>query len=439
MAVFKINKLLIFRYLNDAQDNHREYMNWLSQCIPMKNRFKKVCISYLLFLMLEVRKHSLKEAAQFSGLHKSQFSRLLKNHSELAVKSLDTLSKKEAKRMRKLLKGLQQGSLPWKIAIIIDSTIQKRATRHTDNAQRFNHGNGFVIGHQWTNILHILNDRIIPLPPIPYYTKAYCLKHNLKYKTEHEVVIDYLKALNLEAYIGPYTPEQVVIADSGYDDKRIAQVICKREWKFIIALGKTRSVKSENKFANTLRSKGWSQVGELFLNHHRIKWQTIRIMTNGPKRRRKAFRTRQISGYLRHVGRVQLICSEFKKSLDGRRKYLACNDLKATLRHIVIGYRMRWRIEIFPKEVKTYLGFEDVSAQWFVAVKAHVHWVYCAYILLYYQPHGSPQHAPPIAEKQAKIQHILYSKEISRVRSLLSQFGGVEKYKKELLAALHVA
>jgi hypothetical protein len=388
--------------------------------------------------MLEVRKHSLKEAAHFSGLHKSQFSRLLKNHSELAVKSLETLSKKEAKRMKKLLKGLQQGSVPWKIAIIIDSTIQKRATRHTDNAQRFNHGKGFVIGHQWTNILLILNDRVIPLPPIPYYSKTYCLKHDLEYKTEHDMVIAYLKALDLKAYIGPYTPEQVVvIADSGYDDKRIAQVICRRGWKFIIALGKTRSVKSENKFANTPRSKGWSQVAELFLNHRRIKWQTIRIFTNGAKRRRKDFRARQIIGYLRHVGKIQLICSEFKKRPDGRRKYLACNDLKATLRHIIIGYRMRWRIEIFHKEVKSYLGFEDVSAQWFVAVKAHVHWVYCAYILLYYQSHGSPEHAPPIAERQAKIQYILYSKEISRVRLLLSQFGGVKKYNKELLAALH--
>lgn len=96
-------------------------------------------------------------------------------------------------------------------------------------------------------------------------------------------------------------------------------------------------------------------------------------MTNSPKRKRKDFRTRQISGYLRHVGLVQLICSEFKKTPDGRRKYLAYNDLKAMVRHIVIGYRMRWRIEIFHKEVKTYLGFEDVSAQWFVAVKAHVH------------------------------------------------------------------
>jgi hypothetical protein len=278
------------------------------------------------------------------------------------------------------------------------------------------------------------------LPPIPYYTKNYCRKNDMPYKTEHELVIEYLNVLTLDEYIGPHTPEQVVvIADSGYDDKDIENVIVKKKWKFIIALGKTRSVKSETKCSTTPQSKGWCQVAELFKRHRRIKWQTIRILTNGTKKRRKDFRIRQINGYLRSVGYVQLICSEYKKRPDGRRKYLACNDMKATARQIIIGYRIRWRIEIFHKEVKSYLGFEDVSAQCFASVKAHVHWVYCAYILLNYQYDGDPLHPPPITEKQEKIKHVLYSKEISRVRLLLSQFGGVEKYKHELFAALDAA
>jgi hypothetical protein len=47
---------------------------------------------------------------------------------------------------------------------------------------------------------------------------------------------------------------------------------------------------------------------------------------------------------------------------------------------------MRWRIEIFHKEVKMFLGFEDVATRTFESVKAHVHWVYCAYILLHSHP-----------------------------------------------------
>jgi hypothetical protein len=56
----------------------------------------------------------------------------------------------------------------WKIALIVDSTLQHRASLHPENAKRFNHGNGFVIGHPWTNIVFIIHDMLIPLRPIPF-------------------------------------------------------------------------------------------------------------------------------------------------------------------------------------------------------------------------------------------------------------------------------
>ena len=70
-------------------------------------------------------------------------------------------------------------------------------------------------------------------------------------------------------------------------------------------------------------------------------------MTNGAKRKRMEFRMRHTLGYLRYVGQVQLVCSEFKKRPDGRRKYLACSDLRVTARQIVLGYRLRWAVELF--------------------------------------------------------------------------------------------
>ncbi len=417
--------------------NYSKYKRWLSNYINVKSRLKNVCISYLLFLMVAMRKHSLDEAARFSGLCKSGYSKFLKNHSGLAVRSLANLSRKQAKGIAKALKRLANNKLPWKIAVLIDSTIQKRSTRHTDNAQRFNHGKGFVIGHQWTNIILIINDMVIPLPPIPFQTKNYCRKNNLEYKTEHDLVVEYIMGLNLEDYIGHHDPKEVVVlADSGYDDKRIENTIARKKWKFIISLSKNRSVKSEKTYLITPKSRGWSQIAELFRNHRRVKWQTIRIFTNGTKKKRMDFRVRQIIGYLRYVGKLQLVCSEFKKRPDGRRKYLACNDFTATLRQILIGYRMRWSIELFHKEVKMYLGFEDVSARWFLSVKAHVHWVYCAYILLHAHPPGISAHVNSVVETQRKIKQIIDSRQISRVRLLLSQFGGVEKYKDELLTAL---
>ncbi len=412
---------------------------WINKKISIENRLAGILGCYLIFLIYKTKKKSLIEVERLSGLHKSQFSRFLKNHSDEAVKNLKSLSRKQAKQISKILKKLANNELPWKIAIIVDSTIQHRFYKHTQNAQRFNHGQGFVIGHQWTNIVLLINDTIIPLPPIPFHTKKYCKEMKIKYRTEHELVIEYIKKLDLKEFVGQHKPEEVIVlADSGYDDKNIENAIIMKKWKFIIALSKIRSVKSQKEYSLTKNSKGWNEVAEFFKNNRRLKWTTIRFyIANGLKRKRKDFRIRQVVGHLRNVvGEVQLICSEFKKRPDGRRKYLVCNDLKATARHIILGYRLRWEIEIFHKEVKQNFGFEDIAASSFKSVTSHVHWVYCAYILLQMIPF--PIHEKlSVGEKQLKLKEIIEAGKIIKWRQTLTQFNGSNKLKDELYQAIH--
>jgi len=266
-------------------------------------------MSYLLFLMVVTRKHSLEEAARFSGRNKSQFSKFLQYHPQVALSTLAKLSKKQAKQFAKTRQSLQ--GLPWKIALIIDSTLQHRASLYPENTKKFNHGQGFVIGHQWTNIVLIINDILIPLQPIPFYSKRYCQDHALDYQTEHDLVVAYITHLDLEEYIGSHDPREVlVLADSGYDDKKIENAIIHKQWNFIIALGKTRSVKSETVYLTTPKSRAWCHIAMFFRNHRRLKWTTIRCMTNGAKRKRREFRIRHTMGYLRYVGKVHMVCSE---------------------------------------------------------------------------------------------------------------------------------
>jgi hypothetical protein len=385
--------------------------------------------------MVEARKHSLNFAATLSGLNKSQFSKLLRNHLGIAAYTLDDLSKRQAKRVARVLKALE--GLPWKIALLIDATLQTRAGLHTENSQRFNHGHGFVIGHQWTNIVLILNGILIPLPPIPFYSKNYCKTLKIKYKTEHERLIEYLTAFMLETYIGPYSPDDVVImADSGYDDKAIQQTILKKRWHFLCALKSRRSVKSPAQYLKTRKSKGWTQIAQFFKDHRRLRWNTICVPTTSAKNPRMEFRVRQTIGYLKGVGQVQLVCSEFKKRRNGRRKYLACSDLRVTPKQMIIGYRLRWRIEIFHKHIKMHLGFEDVSPKYFRSVETHVYLVYCAYILLQMDLPGLPHDATTILDKQTYIKAILDKRTLAWILHTLTQFGGVEKYMDELKAVL---
>src|SRR5262249_8216533 len=242
--------------------------------------------------------------------------------------------------------------------------------------------------------------------------------------SEHERVVAYLKALDLEAYLGAYDRREVVVlADSGYDDKKIEQAIAQKGWNFIIALGKTRSVPSTALSLRSLTSTHWLHVDTFFRRHRRLKWDTVRLGANGHKRKRMDFRIRHTTGYLRYVGKVELVCSERRHRPEGRRKYLACNDLRATARQIVIGYRMRWAVELFHKCVKQHLGFEDVATHSFDAVLSHVHWVYCAYILLHMSPPGLSPGSQSIGDKQRALQQGLAAKEKRQILQKLTQIA----------------
>jgi len=408
---------------------------WIKRHIAVRRRLERICTGYLLFLMVATTKHSLKEAARFSGLHPSLFAKLLHAHAQVAITTLDQLSKRQARQFAKALPRVH--GLPWKIVILIDSTLQHRASLHPENAKTFNHGQGYVIGHQWTNIVLVLGDMLIPLPPIPFYSKRYCQTHHLTYHSEHERVVAYLRTLDLEDYVGAYDRREVlVLADSGYDDKKIEQAIADKGWHFIIALRKTRSVKSEAFYLSTPTSRQWCHIDTFFRRHRRLKWDTIRLATSGNKRKRMDLRVRHTAGYLRSVGKVELVCSELRNRPDGRRKYLACNDLRATARQIVTGYRMRWAVELFHKCVKQHLGFEEVATHGFEAVLSHVHWVYCAYLLLHMAPPGLSPRARSIGDKQRALQQALADKEKRQILQKLTQIGGVQRYKDELRQAL---
>ena len=408
---------------------------WVTRHIAVRQRLERVCTSYVLFLMVATTKHSLTEAARFSGLHPSLFSKMLQAHTKEAITTLDSLSKTQARQFAKALQRVH--GLPWKIVIIIDSTLQHRASLHPENAHTFKHGKGYVIGHQWTNVVLVLGDMLIPLKPIPFYSKRYCQAHELTYRSEHERVVAYLRALDLEDYIGTYDRREVlVLADSGYDDKKIEQTIAAKDWHFIIALSKTRSVKSEALYLSTSPSRQWCHIDTFFRRHRRLKWDTIRLATSGNKRKRMDVRVRHTSGYLRYVGKVELVCSEQRHRPEGRRKYLACNDLRATTRQIVIGYRMRWAVELFHKTVKQHLGFEEVATHGFDAVMSHVHWVYYAYILLHMSPPGLSPGAQSIGDTQRALQQGLADKEKRQILQKLTQIGGVQRYKDELRQAL---
>jgi len=96
-------------------------------------------------------------------------------------------------------------------------------------------------------------------------------------------------------------------------------------------------------------------------------------------------------------------------------------------------------MELFHKTVKQYLGFEDVATSGLDSVMSHVHWVYCAYILLHLSPPGVSAEGKGLGGKQRQLQQVLDNNEKRRVLQKLTQIGGVQRYKAELRQALAAA
>lgn len=351
------------------------------QNIPL--RLQNVIRWYLLTLMIETQKATLTQAQEMSGLHRSQFSRLLSDNRKIAENTLIALASEVGKAERQSKKVLVTGT-PWTVAIIIDSTLHPRSSLHVQNSQRLNHGGGFVIGHQWTNILIVIGDKRIPLPPIPFYSKNECKRRKIEYRTEHEVLLDYLKNLNIERFLGEISNEEVVVlTDAGYDNKKLQNAIVDKGWSFVCSLKNTRSCQTQHgHFSNP---KKWAKVSEMFWSTRKqAPWTTVRTKANS-KKKRKEFRARRIDGYLKGVRKLLAIV-ESEKVAGGGKRYLACSDHKLTTGQIARVYKIRWMIEQFHRATKDNLGMTDAGVHDFDSLVNHVHWVYVSHILIMTDP-----------------------------------------------------
>jgi len=94
----------------------------------------------------------------------------------------------------------------------------------------------------------------------------------------------------------------------------------------------------------------------------------------GPKQKPRVYYAYQEKLEVRSVGRVQLVFSTTKPNLSTATpddvKILMTNATHLSVRAVIELYSLRWQIELFFKELKSTLGFNQYRFQSFAAVRA---------------------------------------------------------------------
>lgn len=374
-----------------------------------------VVSAYILYLMLETRGHNAKQAATLMEISESSFSRMLNRPDSLAF-AKGCLNRSARRRMKALRTG-KNGKRP---LIIIDSTLIGRRGKYVKNAAFHRLGKRTVRGHKFVNFVLFLDGEVIPLSAIAHYSQEYCEENGYTYKTENDLVIEWLNWLHASHLFEKEDIKHLhFVCDAGYDAKKVQKAINRIGCHFTMCIKSSRLI------------EGLS-VEEYFQRQRIIPWQSIRLFAERDRKKmRKEYRIRiapnvQLKGF----GPVSAVYSEAKKR-DGSRskKYIVSSNTGLSGREIVENYRNRWAIESWHKDMKQNHGYGDCRSSCFRAFEAHVNFCLAAYNLQRCNESGIPKPGTSIAE-------YIGVRKLQDGAQCLNQFNGVQRFKKAVSEAL---
>jgi hypothetical protein len=377
-------------------------------CIP-KRLFDVVC-GYVYSLTLQMKRHTFRAAADIAKLDESRFSAFL--NSLVAPEISRHILNRAARRRLSKAKRIEG-----RYVFIIDSTIIGRRGREVENAQKYHHGSGFANGHKFVNFVLLTPSGIIPIESLPVYTKKYCRENAITYRSEIEIVEDWLLSIKDSTVLpSGCLKKALFLLDAGFDAKVIQRGILALGSDFLMALKCSRTVNGK-------------QVKELFRTHRRwLPWNTIRLHvgsgTKKKKRRTFSIRTATKSN-LKGVGPVTVVCSKTKSRAKKSTKFLVTSDSNLTGRQIVVWYARRWAIETWHRDMKQNYGFIDCKCARFSAIEAHVNLALAAYLL-----------AKEKSTKQQTIADFARLRELKTFAIELTKFGGIRRMKNLTYAAI---
>ena len=227
----------------------------------------------------------------------------------------------------------------------------------------------------------------IPLPRRTYYTRKYCRKHLRKY-----VKMTQLSALIIETVHVPPMVSVVVVADEFFEGKLLDGACNKRGFTYITPVDRRRCMENRQgeRASQTLYRHGKSldrkKLTKIVFAPYRERTALLRRRTGGDKKQRVYFATSEklrVSG----LGERTVVFS-WKPRTKSRRwksswfKVLVSNATKSDAKKLIEYYELRWQIEIFFRELKSFMGLVDFTGEDFEAYERFVDMVLLAYLFL---------------------------------------------------------
>ncbi len=239
-----------------------------------------------------------------------------------------------------------------------------------------------------------------------YYTKEYCEKKGLVYRKQTELAAEIIRELPL-----PEGADVVVLGDTAFDAEVIREVCDERHYKWIVPMNPERVLvgpKPRPKVWSLAKGLTAKQLKAVRLYPSKGDYVAMRRLSAyriGPKVKPRTFYAHQESRDVQSVGKVLLVFSTREKPNAGQQvhvqKILMTNDRSLKAAEVIELYDLRWQIELFFKELKSTLGFDQYRFRRFTQVES---WLELTLVtFLYLEWHRARQLARTDVPKEEQV------------------------------------
>jgi len=321
--------------------------------------------------------------------------------------------------------------------IIIDTTANRKRSGKMDN--RIIYKKGYTSTHFFVmGILYFPDTGArIPLPRRLYRTKSYCRKHGYKYRTQIQLAENMMRYANL-----PDDIEVIVLFDTLFSSESFIKLLRQKGYHFVCSV--------KNNRVDLATGKQLKVIIEQHISEGQLNTRVdVRIPSKRSRYSHKSAQRYETKKYVTYteefsiskMGDVQIVFSRKADDSKSLMKSIATDMLSLTTHEILTIYSYRWQIELFFKELKSYLGLSDYQVLSFRSIVRHVDIVIMAFMYLEHlrlcklkeNPKDKHWLYARTLQMSYVLQHEVRMTNLGFMKRVIKNDGNLDKLEQELL------